>query len=107
MRNFLLIAKREYLEVVAKRGFILTTLAIPIGMALLIGLGILMETSGQSSLPVGYVDRAGFLDVARQVPGASIQVRAFPDEASAQTALLGGQIQAFFVFPPTISRRRH
>lgn len=100
MRNFLLIAKREYLEVVAKRGFILTTLAIPIGMALLIGLGILMETSGQSSLPVGYVDRAGFLDVARQVPGASIQVRAFPDEASAQTALLGGQIQAFFVFPP-------
>ncbi len=100
MRNFWLIAKREYLEVVAKRGFILTTVAIPIGMALLIGFVILIETMTQSSLPVGYVDRAGFLDIARQDPGASVEVRAFPDEAAAQAALLSKQIQAFFVFPP-------
>jgi ABC-2 type transport system permease protein len=100
MRNFFLIAKREYLQVVARRGFILTTVAIPIGMALLIALIILTVTMTQSSLPVGYVDRAGFLDVARQDPGASVEVRAFPDEAAAQVALAGEQIQAFFVFPP-------
>jgi len=100
MRNFLLIAKHEYLQVVARRGFILTTVAIPIGMALLIAFIILTYTMSQSSLPIGYVDRAGILDVARQDPDASIEVRAFPDESGAQAALAGEQIQAFFVFPP-------
>jgi ABC-2 type transport system permease protein len=100
MRNLWLIAKREYLQVVARRGFILTTVAIPIGLALVIVLGILIETTGQSSLPIGYVDQAGFLDPTRQAPGASIEVRAFPDETAAQTALESQQIQAFFVFPP-------
>jgi len=100
MRNFFLIAKREYLQVVARRGFLLTTLAIPVGLAFLIGLGILMETTGQSNLPIGYVDRAGILDVTRQAPDGSVEVRAFPDEAAAQAALAGQQIQAFFVLPP-------
>ncbi|MBN1135633.1 MAG: ABC transporter permease [Anaerolineae bacterium] len=100
MRNFFLIAKREYLQVVAKRGFILTTVAIPIGLAILIGLGILIETMDESNLPMGYVDRAGILDAARQDPDASIAVRAFPDETAARAALENGQIQAFFVFPP-------
>ena len=100
MRNFLLIAKREYLQVVAKKGFILLTLAIPVGLALLIGLGILMETMDQSNLPMGYVDQAGIFDATRQAPEASIEVRAFPDEAAAQAALERQEIQAFFVFPP-------
>jgi len=100
MRNLWLIAKHEYLQVVARRGFIITTLAIPVGLAVLIALSILMVTMGQSSLPVGYVDRAGILDVARQDPDASVKMRAFPDETAAQAALEGGQIQAFFVLPP-------
>jgi len=100
MRNFWLIAKREYLQVVARRGFILTTLAIPVGLAFLIGLGILMEMTTRSNLPLGYVDLAGLLDVTRQAPDGSIEVRSFPDEAAAQAALSGQQIQAFFVFPP-------
>jgi ABC-2 type transport system permease protein len=100
MRNLWLIARHEYLQVVARRGFILTTVAIPIGLALIIALGILIETASRSSLPVGYVDQAGFLDATRQAPGESIEVRAFPDVAAAQTALESGQIQAFFVFPP-------
>ena len=99
MHNFFLIAKREYLQVVARRGFILLTLAIPVGLAFLIGLGILTFTMSQSSLPMGYVDQAGLLDIARQDPDAQIEVRAFPDETAALAALESRQIQAFFVFP--------
>jgi len=100
MSNLWLIARHEYLQVVARRGFILTTVAIPIGMALIIALAIVVATATGSSLPIGYVDQAGFLDVTRRAPDQSIEVRAFPDEAAAQTALESRQIQAFFVFPP-------
>ena len=100
MHNLLLIAKHEYLQVVARRGFILTTLAVPVGLAFVIALGILIATTGQSGLPIGYVDQAGILDVTHQAPNASLEVRAFPDRVAAQSALESQQIQAFFVFPP-------
>jgi ABC-2 type transport system permease protein len=100
MRNLWLIARHEYLQVVAKRGFILTTVTIPIGMALIIVLAIVVGMATGSNLPIGYVEQAGLLDVTRRAPDQSIEVRAFPDQAAAQTALESGQIQAFFVFPP-------
>jgi ABC-2 type transport system permease protein len=103
MHNYWLVAKHEYRRMVVRRGFILTTLAIPLGLALLIGITILVETSGQSDLPVGYVDYVGFLDESLQsdLPDSEdrIEVRALADEDAALAALEAGEIQAYFIFP--------
>ncbi len=103
MRNFWLVAKHEYRRTVLKRAFILLTLAIPLGMAAVIALGIFVAVSGENTLPVGYVDQADILDVTRQPLSAmptGIEVHAFPDEEAALAALEGEEIQAFFVLPP-------
>jgi ABC-2 type transport system permease protein len=113
MRSFWLVAKREYRSVVARRGFVILTAAIPLGMVVLAGLGILAETLGQnrSKLPVGYVDRAGLLDTSRLAALPSdekrVEVRAFPDQETALAALEGGEIQAFFVFPADYLQTLH
>jgi len=102
MRNFWLIAKHEYRGTVFKRAFILLTLAIPLGMAAVIAIAIVVETSGENTLPVGYVDKADVLNVNRQPLSAmptGIEIRAFPDEEAALAALEGEEIQAFFVLP--------
>ena len=44
MRNFWLIAKHEYRKRVSKRSFLLTTLGIPLLMALAIGVSIFATT---------------------------------------------------------------
>ncbi len=102
MRNFWLIAKHEYRSTVFKRAFILTTLAMPLGMVAVIALAIIVTGLGENTLPVGYVDKAGILDVDRQSTASmatGIQIRAFPEEETALAALEGEEIQAFFVLP--------
>lgn len=103
MRSFWLVAKHEYRRMVVRRAFLITTLAIPLGMAALIAVAIFVGITSENNLPVGYVDNAGILDASLQatLPDADerIQVRAYPDTESALTALEAEQIQAFFVFP--------
>jgi ABC-2 type transport system permease protein len=104
MYNLWLVAVHEYRLTVFKRAFALVTLAIPLGMAALIALVILVETSGESNLPIGYIDHAGILETAQHasLPDAdeSVEVREFPDREVALAALENEEIQAFFVFPP-------
>ena len=104
MRNLWLVAKREFRNTVVRRGFLLGTLAAPVGIAVLLGLVILVETLSENRLPLGYVDHAGVLDVTRQtsMPDADdrLEIRAFPDEETALAALKQEEIQAFFVLQP-------
>jgi ABC-2 type transport system permease protein len=103
MRNIWLVARHEYRRIVARRGFLFGTLAIPLGIVLLIGLAILVEQMGANDLPVGYVDYAHVLDAGLQggLPESAngIQVLAFSDEEVALAALEREEIQAFFVLP--------
>ena len=103
MRSFWLVARHEYLKTVARRGFLILTLAIPIGMAALIGLSIFAVSSGQNNQPLGYVDPAGALDPGLHgaMPDADerVQIREFPDAEAARAALEQGQIQAYVLFP--------
>jgi ABC-2 type transport system permease protein len=103
MRSFWLVAKHEYLRTVVRRGFVIMTVAVPLGMAALIALVIVVESMGADSRPIGYVDHSGTLDPAlyASLPdaGERTPIRAFADEASARAALEGEQIQAFFVLP--------
>lgn len=103
MYSLWLVAKHEYRRIVARRGFIFGTVAVPLGLAALIAVGILAEELGRNRLPMGYVDHAGFLEVSRQgdLPDAQdrIAIRAYTDESSALSALEREEIQAYFVFP--------
>lgn len=104
MRNVWLVAKHEYRRMVMRRGFVLGTIAIPLGLILVFGLAIVVAISQENTLPIGYVDEANVLDVARQAdlpdPEDRVEVRAYPDQAAAMSALEAEQIQAFFVLPP-------
>lgn len=103
MRNLWLVARHEYRRTVLRRGFLIGTLAVPLGLAALVALAIVVETSGQDQRPLGYVDQAGLLAAARPAAATAaddqIEVRAYSDETAALAALERGEIQAFFVFP--------
>ena len=101
MRNFWLVAKHEYRGTVVRRGFLIMIIAIPLGMAALIGLAILVDNMGSDSRPVGYVDYSGTLDAGllAGLPEDSTEIRAFADEELARAALEGEEIQALFVLP--------
>jgi ABC-2 type transport system permease protein len=111
MTNLWLVAKHEYRRMVMRRGFVILTVAIPLGLTTLIALAIFVEKSSESSLPVGYVDQAGLLDVSRQsaVPDAEkhVQVVAYPDTEAATAALERKEIQAFWVLPPDFLQTLH
>jgi ABC-2 type transport system permease protein len=100
MRNLWLIAKHEYRRVVVKRGFLIGTFVIPLGIAALIGLTIFVEKLGENTLPVGYVDQTGVLEAAPPNANAGLEMRAFADQETAMAALEREEIQAFFVLPP-------
>lgn len=103
MRNTWLVARHEYGRMVGRRAFILLTLAVPLGFVVIIAMGVWIGKSGESDLPLGYVDHAGLLDDSAQyaLPDSEErnQVRAFQDEEAALAALHREEIQAFFIFP--------
>lgn len=108
MNNFWLVAKHEYRRMVLRRAFVLTTLLIPLGMAAVIGLAILVGESTADKRPLGYIDHTHQLDPTlwQNQPDADVELRPFPDEATAQAALENGDIQAFFVLPATYPNPR-
>jgi ABC-2 type transport system permease protein len=108
MRNSWLVAKHEYRHTVVRRGFVIATLAVPLGLALLVAFGILVEGLSKSNLPIGYVDHAGILGASQGVSEASsVQVRAYADEESGLSALEREEIQALFVLPSNYLETLH
>jgi ABC-2 type transport system permease protein len=111
MRNFWLVAKHEYRGTVVRRGFLIMTIAIPLGMAALIALGILVEGMGADNRPIGYVDYSGTLDpgLLASLPddNSHTQIRSFADEEPALAALEGEEIQALFVLPAEYPQTLH
>ena len=89
MRSFWLIARHEYRRTVVRRGFIVMTAAIPLGMAALIAMAILVAGLGEDHRPVGYVDHSATLDAGLQtnLSDAQIEIRAFLDEKAGRAAL--------------------
>jgi hypothetical protein len=82
MRNFWLVAKHEYRSVVARRGFVLLTAAIPLGLVAIVGLTILVQQGNQTSLALGYVDQAGILDAGRRAALPTLKPHRLPWKAS-------------------------
>lgn len=103
MRNLWAVARHEFRRTVLRRGFLIGTLAVPAGLALLVILAIAVATSNEDRRPIGYVDHAGVLRADRAAadtgPNTPIAVQAFPDETAALAALQAETVQAVFVLP--------
>ena len=106
MSNLLIIAKHEYRQMVIRRGFLFGTLAIPVGFFLLIFVMVIYFESQVNRLPLGYVDKSGLIRAEllaefnqEAVQDKENEIRVYPDESSARSALNNSEIQAFFVLP--------
>jgi ABC-2 type transport system permease protein len=104
MSKFWRIAWQEYSRHVFRRRFLLALLSVPIMIAFMAVLIIVIIWSSTSPLPVGYVDQSGVLvnaipQPSSKFPERSVRMQAFPDEASAHTALDAGKIQSYYVIP--------
>ena len=99
----------EYRRNVFKKSFILLLISVPIFIILSVGLGVLIESSEDNSLPVGYIDNAGIFEEAVSLQENSqrgvverneaVAFIAFSDETQASAALAEGSIQAYYMIP--------
>ena len=98
MGKLWLMAKHEYLRMVRKRSFLLSTLGIPALIVVITAVSIYVAIGGDDDRAVGYVDQAGLLSAG---PGAQddIEMRAFAGEEAARAALAEGEVQAVYVVP--------
>lgn len=103
MRNFWLVAKQEYKRMVFRRAFILVTLAIPLGMAVLIALAIVVALASVNTSPIGYIDESGLLDIGRYEPLKEeedrLELVLYTDLEAGLAAVESGAIQALYVVP--------
>jgi ABC-2 type transport system permease protein len=102
MRNLWLVARHEYLQMVRKRSFLLSTIGIPVLFAVFMGIAILTgTTSSGSAAPIGYVDLAGVLTEApaAEEDESDVEVFRYADLDAGRAAVEAGEIQALFVVP--------
>ncbi len=110
MSKYWRIALHEYRRNVLKKGFILTLFSMPFMIALSLGFGFFLESTGDNSQFVGYVDQAGVLTNSIPPPVTEgdepIEFKAFPSWEAAQSALETNEIQAFFALGDNYAETR-
>lgn len=104
MHKVWLIAKHEYVKIARKRTFLIGTIGFPLFFVAIMALSIIVAVAGTDQRPIGYVDRSGVLSAAimpteNQRGDQLVEIRVYPDEAAAHSALESGQIQAYYVLP--------
>jgi len=101
MRKALTIARHEFRVTLARRSFQVMTFLLPaLG---LVGLLVFLAIQGRVSLPgeaarFGYVDGSGLFTAHREQPGAVFIP--YPSQEAARTALLAGEVEAYYYIPP-------
>ncbi len=100
-----LVARREYLRTVRRRGYLFGTLLLPIGIAVLMGISIFFSTSGFE----GEGEASGAIVVVNQ---SDVAIRPFQtalatletvSEEEAVAQLEAGRIDGYYVIPDTFA----
>jgi ABC-2 type transport system permease protein len=102
MHNFWRVARHEFKTRTGKRSFLITTLALPILIVVVMGLTILFTSQAErTSHPVGYVDHAGLLsdEVIPPAMEDAVPIIEFANEESARAALSRGEIGGYYIIP--------
>ena len=103
MKKTWLVFRYEYLRHVLRKRFIFALLSFPIMCLFVIVIGITMILLDYNPHPLGYVDQSGLLANPVAIPIEKysliprLQIKSYANEASAKSALLDKQIQAYFV----------
>ena len=102
MKKLFQVAIHEYKRHVFRRRFIFSLLSVPVFFALMGFVVFLLVRMENSSLPVGYVDQADYLDAAspntrRLILASMIPYIAFDNESDALEALQSGDIQGYYI----------
>jgi len=102
MSKFWLVVKYTYLKQVGRKSFLLATLGIPVGIALVMALAIFLAVSSEDTRPAGYVDQSGLLDSSwiGELDEDAIPLIPFDGMDAARQAVESDEIQGFFVVPP-------
>ncbi|MBS1251663.1 MAG: putative protein YhaP [Anaerolineales bacterium] len=112
MNNTLLVGLREFRQRVRTRGFILTTLGMPLMFSVIWAVTGFAGNGGSAEPPlqdlaqtepaattIGYVDQANLIaSMPAQVPAGMFQE--YPDIQSADGTLENGDISAYYIVPP-------
>ncbi len=103
MAKFYLVAKHEYLKLVKKRSFIISTLGVPVLYAVIIVVSIMASVGKRGELPVGYVDYAGVLSKPLLTSSVealeTVTFQAFDTQEHALEKLRAKQLQAVYILP--------
>ncbi len=102
MHKAFLVARHAYLEAVKKKSFLIATLGLPLLLVVVMVIAIVVQLSGSSKLPLGYVDHTGLFDPAlwdRVERPPQVELVRFSETSEAQAALEAQEIQAYYVIP--------
>ncbi len=111
MKNTWLVLRQEVISTVTRRSFQLTAFGLPLISALLFAAfsllnrsapgavsGILNPAQPSLTFPEGFVDQSGLIETIPDYVSED-NLRAYQDEASAKSALLSGEISAYYLIP--------
>ena len=105
MNKMALVAQYEYKHHVFRRGFWIGIFAVPIGFLLIMGISMFFSISAADKRPVGIVDEPRLIkalpvyEKGDLFSDPHVEMKIFPDEQAARSALNAGQIQAFMLIP--------
>ncbi|MCB0117292.1 MAG: ABC transporter permease, partial [Caldilineaceae bacterium] len=99
-----IMAQHEYVRLGRRRSFLLSTLGVPLLIALAMGLGFLLGANNEATT-LGYVDQAQILNVTAQPQDDfATSMIAFDTADAARAALESDQIDAYYVVPADYAR---
>ena len=111
MKNTWLVLRHEVISTVTRRSFQLTAFGLPLISALLFAAISLLNRSAPGAvsrilnpaqpnltIPEGFVDQSGLIETIPDYVSED-DLRAYQDEASAKSALLSGEISAYYLRP--------
>ncbi len=102
MKKLWAVGLYEYKRNVFKRSFLLVLLSVPLMIGFNVVVGIVMESVGRNTAPVGYVDQAGLFDdptLPEVSPSAAVEFVVYEAEDDALAALETEYLQAYYVVP--------
>jgi ABC-2 type transport system permease protein len=104
-RKWWTVAAHEFGIHVRRKGFLLATLGVPLGFALMFGLIALFAIRGESSKGLGYVDQSGVTSsqpdrvVITDTLTPDVTVIRYADEAAARADTSADRIDGYIVIP--------
>ena len=99
MNKLNLVMKHEFIQAIRKAGYIITTLLIPVGILLTIGIAelvdLLTESQVKEEVVIGYVDEVGF--VSEPLQAGLISLLPYQSTTNAKQDLVAGEITEYIV----------